>query len=1221
MLLIVLEEQDIVSGLGKTSLWVSDGTQANTRVLLQSTADELYRAISDFRELNGEVYFTTGTSYGDTASSLWKTDGTQSGTRQISGGQLDQSVSAFRILGTVADTLVYLTREPSSSDIILWSTKGSMETTTRLHAISLGAIRNVSAGFKRDNGLCFLANDQLWYTDGTINGTSAVAGHEGLLFNGIATVGDVLLLVGDETEVGTEIWRSDGTVQGTALLKDAFPGKNSGVQYGDFLHQKDIEQKPPFFLFGADNGIDGNGIWITDGDASHTKRLMDLSTGTKDADPSGLIEHNGDLFFVTNRFAERRGQSRMWAARGSVGAISLGKGDGYRKAGDHLYFTGDQYETDVARSLWQRDGDNVRKVPIDVSVFSPLDMVELGTTRLVLGFEEPGSDFPEAVIRRVFDDGTTSVVKRLESYASSFLVINDQLACFFDEQGNLWRTDGTTEGTFAIPGLRYENETLIGNLVALNEMVVAPTFGGFFLTDGSVSGSKRFTDLSPELSYAVGLNTLRGSYFFGSTLGLYKTDGSNGGTQLVRPGLFVTDSKAAVVGKFIYFWATERTDFSHVALWRSDGTAAGTTEVAAFADSFSPNQQVTDFTAVGSKLFFNVWSDASQSRAIWISDGTASGTVPLRHTLGTKLQPGTSSQFTLYSGGIGFVGDTEETGTEVFRIDTTTPVASPIGLELVTRDASSVGWTDVAGAMQYDVSVQNLSNPAAPAIRKRVNDPEILLQESSGANIAGDLQTSAYRMWVRSLPVLGEPSAWSQPLDFATGPTPLMHSVVASSTNRTPTFQWAGSAGTVSYDLWVDNNDAKTRPISQQGLTKTSFAVTTPLDPARYSAKVRGTRADGTKTEWSPVSNFTIFAAPIALTSGGGESLSGQPSLAWAAVPGATGYDVQITAAGSNSILYRANNVQGTAHALKNGLAAGQYKVYVRANKGSQPLSTWGSGNDLQVKLPPTGLVRTGTGIAGNVGVKWNAVPLAVSYTIELINTFTGNKVQADQTQTTTTLNPSPALLAGQYSVRVRSNFATGAASNWSPAFAFDALRSAAVTITSSSAATADATPTITWTASPGATGYEIFVSRQGSSAAVYTRSGITTTSHRVDVPLTSAMHRIWVRPTFADGSRGIWGAGQQLQIGPAPVITRTSTGFSWTAINAATQYEFWLSSVDPTAGVKRVLYDAKLVTTSYTLPTTFPKGRYQLWVRAIRSEAGASYLGNWGTTGTFDLT
>jgi hypothetical protein len=82
-----------------------------------------------------------------------------------------------------------------------------------------------------------------------------------------------------------------------------------------------------------------------------------------------------------------------------------------------------------------------------------------------------------------------------------------------------------------------------------------------------------------------------------------------------------------------------------------------------------------------------------------------------------------------------------------------------------------------------------------------------------------------------------------------------------NSCSRTSAFQWDGSAGTASYDLWVDNNDAKARSIFQQGLTKTSFAVTTPLDPARYSAWVRGARADGTKTNWSPVSNFIIFAA------------------------------------------------------------------------------------------------------------------------------------------------------------------------------------------------------------------------------------------------------------------------------------------------------------------------------------------------------------------------
>src|SRR6187200_2439493 len=69
------------------------------------------------------------------------------------------------------------------------------------------------------------------------------------------------------------------------------------------------------------------------------------------------------------------------------------------------------------------------------------------------------------------------------------------------------------------------------------------------------------------------------------------------------------------VGTNAYFTATTAT--GKLALWKSDGTAAGSKLVKEFADNLHEPQSMT---AVGSKLFFTYFDEAS-GYELWKSDG------------------------------------------------------------------------------------------------------------------------------------------------------------------------------------------------------------------------------------------------------------------------------------------------------------------------------------------------------------------------------------------------------------------------------------------------------------------------------------------------------------------------------------------------------------------------------------------------------------------------
>ena len=166
---------------------------------------------------------------------------------------------------------------------------------------------------------------------------------------------------------------------------------------------------------------------------------------------------------------------------------------------------------------------------------------------------------------------------------------------------------------------------------------------------------------------------------------------------------------------------------------------------------------------------------------------------------------------------------------------------------------------------------------------------------------------------------------------------------------------------------------------------------------------------------------------------------------------------------------------------------------------------------------------------------------------------------------------------------------------------------------------TVDGTPTITWGAITGAATYQVVVTRSGNTVPVYDRVGIVGTSHRIDRILIPGTYQIQVRAIFNGGSRTDLSAVQQLVIGPAPVVSFANGVLSWNSIKGATHYELWVNYLG-TPVKPKIVYQPNVLQTSYTLASSLPKGRYQAWVRAVRSESGETYTGLWSVARNFDI-
>lgn len=218
----------------------------------------------------------------------------------------------------------------------------------------------------------------------------------------------------------------------------------------------------------------------------------------------------------------------------------------------------------------------------------------------------------------------------------------------------LWKTDGTVQGTVQLkdisqgaPQIPVQSGKLVPagflKLGGIAYFTAADPVGGAELwrTDGTSAGTFQVVDLEPgaESSNPHDGVVYGGSiYFFAEDgpgkQGLFRSDGTGMGTTLVRDfdwpigGLAGSEPSPGGLtsfGSHFYFRAGEvATGYE---LWRSDGTAAGTS---LFADlNPSGGSLPGNLTVVGGFLFFLADTGALPGNSIFRTDGTQPGTIEL----------------------------------------------------------------------------------------------------------------------------------------------------------------------------------------------------------------------------------------------------------------------------------------------------------------------------------------------------------------------------------------------------------------------------------------------------------------------------------------------------------------------------------------------------------------------------------------------------------------
>jgi ELWxxDGT repeat protein len=360
--------------------------------------------------------------------------------------------------------------------------------------------------------------------------------------------------------------------------------------------------------------------------------LRDINTAPVVADLQPEITFDGALYCSRKN---QDGLGELWKTDSTPSGTELLERTGSTQIPTNLTVFNDSLVYMVGAQLWTTSGaPGAARMVKDLDPGASSDVnssLDVAGTRLYVEVSAGGPDGGLWVT-----DGTSDGTVHLPTAAESFLTTVGQTLYFQDSTDNLWQTDGTAAGSVLLRGENDVNAPA-GVAGAAVVFLTRPSgntpAAGLWGIDPATGAISEIASFPPDQYSAAQLGTtVDGEFYFaisksasaGFGAEIWKTDGTPGGTSLVKAfDLEVTSLIPDADGSlFIVTIASVVQD--DATLWRSDGTPDGTMPVGDLGNQSLGVERWT--SAPDGTLYFRAGGYSNQ---IWRSDGSTAGTVEL----------------------------------------------------------------------------------------------------------------------------------------------------------------------------------------------------------------------------------------------------------------------------------------------------------------------------------------------------------------------------------------------------------------------------------------------------------------------------------------------------------------------------------------------------------------------------------------------------------------
>ncbi|HQO09535.1 MAG TPA: hypothetical protein PLK90_05095 [Clostridiales bacterium] len=267
---------------------------------------------------------------------------------------------------------------------------------------------------------------------------------------------------------------------------------------------------------------------------------------------------------------------------------------------------------------------------------------------------------------------------------------------------------------------------------------------------------------------------------------------------------------------------------------------------------------------------------------------------------------------------------------------------SPATWSYLTDFTPTLDWSDASGATSYTLLVGN-SDFSVIEI-----DTTVTLSTFTPAT---NLAAGGHYWKVLANNKFGS-SSYSARWYFILGNVPAVPTLsspadVSSTTDLTPTFDWADVSGATSYTIIVDNNSDFSSPEITQSPTASTYTPGTDLAAATYYWKVLATNNFGSSA-YSSAWNVRLYILPAVPANVTTSVVSGNIYINWDDSANATSYDIysSTTPYGTYSLLtnvsvseYTYNSVSGNSKMFFKVVAKNTTKVSPAAIEVKGPVS------------------------------------------------------------------------------------------------------------------------------------------------------------------------------------------------------------------------------------------------------------------------------------------